>query len=195
MLDGLGHPGPRSALLSNHHRGGDLSLHDGVEFLQEGDGVEVLATAVAIRDPAAGRARVVEIQHAGDRVDAQSVDVELVEPIQRVGDQKVAHLGAPVVEDVRAPVGVLTLTRVGVFVERRAVEAGETPVVLRKVRRNPVDDDTDAAPMQRVDHRLQIVRCAVASRRRVVPADLIAPRPAERMLGHRHQLHVSEPHR
>ena len=41
---------------------------------QEFDGVDVLAPAVTIRDPAAGRAAVVEVEHRGHRIDAQPIN-------------------------------------------------------------------------------------------------------------------------
>jgi hypothetical protein len=49
-----------------------------VEPLQERDRLEVLAAAVHVRAPGAVGATVVEVEHRGDRVDAQPVDVVLV---------------------------------------------------------------------------------------------------------------------
>ena len=86
----------------------------------------------AVGHPLAVAARVVEVEHRGHRVDPQAVDVELLEPVQGVGDEEVAHLVAPEVEHERAPVGVLALAGVGVLVEGGAVEAGQRPVVLGK---------------------------------------------------------------
>ena len=82
-------------------------------------------------------ARVVEIQHRRDRIHAQPVDVVLLEPEQRVRQQEVADLVAAVVEDQRAPVLMLALPRIGVLVERGAVEPREAVRVLRKVSRAP----------------------------------------------------------
>ena len=78
-------------------------------------------------------ARVVEVEHRGDRIDAESVDVILVEPKDGGGQQKTADLVAAVVEDVTSPVGVKTLAVIGVLVDGRAVEACERPVVGREV--------------------------------------------------------------
>jgi hypothetical protein len=36
----------------------------------------------------AGAARVVEVEHRGDGIDAQAVEVELLEPVQRARDQE-----------------------------------------------------------------------------------------------------------
>ena len=50
----------------------------------------------------------------------------LLEPEQRIRQQEVADFVPAVVENERAPVGLFTLTRVGMLVERRPVEARET---------------------------------------------------------------------
>jgi hypothetical protein len=107
-------------------------------------------------------ARVVEIEHGGDRVHAQAVDVIFVEPEHGARHQEAAHFRAAVIEDVRLPVGMESLTRVGVLVEMSAVEVGETVGVGREVRRHPVEDDGDAVLVQVVDQVHEILRRAVA---------------------------------
>ena len=115
-----------------------------------------------------------------------------LEPEERVGEQEVAHLVAAVVEDQRAPVGVLALARVLVLVERRAVEAAQAVVVLREVRRHPVEDHADAGLVQGVDEELEVVRGAEAAGRREVARHLVAPGGVEGVLGDRQQLDVGE---
>ena len=83
--------------------------------------------------------------------------MQLLEPVEGVGNEEVAHLVATEVEHERAPVGVLALAGVGVLVERGAVEAGERPVVLREVGRHPVDDHADAPLVQVVDQVAEVV--------------------------------------
>ena len=99
-----------------------LAIDALVEAAQEVDRLEVLATAVLVGDPLAVLARVVEVEHRRDGVDAQPVGVEHLQPEQGVGAQEVLHLVAPVVEDVALPVGLVPLARVVVLVEVRAVE-------------------------------------------------------------------------
>ena len=182
-FDGVRDLRPGGAFLRNHHCGRRFGGDHRRQLTKEGNCLEILAAALTVRHPTARGPRVVEVEHAGHGIHSQAVDVELVQPIQRVGHQEVAHLVAAVVEHVRTPVGVLTLARVGVLVESRAVETGEAPFVLREVGRHPVDDHADATPVEDVDHRPQLVGSAVARRRRVVAADLIAPRATERVLG------------
>ena len=120
--------------------------------------------------------------------------MELLQPVERVRDQEVAHLVTAVVEHQGAPVGVLALARIGVFVQFGAVEQRQTPLVAWKVRGNPVEDHTDAALVELVDERPKIVRRAEPRCWRVVAGDLVPPRATERVLGYRKQLDVGEAH-
>ena len=70
---------------------------------------------------------------------------------------------------------MLALARVGVLVQRRAVEAGQAVRIAREVRRHPVEQDADAGLVQDVDERLEVVGRAEATGRRVVADGLIAP--------------------
>ena len=133
-----------------------------VHPLEEVDRLEVLVAAELVRHPAALGPRVVEVEHRGDRVDPDPVGVVLARPEQRAGGEEVPHLVAAVVVDQRAPLGVGAASRVGVLVERRAVEAGERPVVAREVGRDPVEDHADPRPVQLVDNRAEVVGRAVA---------------------------------
>ena len=138
-------------------------------------------------------ARVVEVEHRGDRVDAKAVDVILVQPEQRVREQEAPHLVAPVVEDQRPPVLVLPLPRVGVLVQRGAVEAGQAVLVLGKVAGHPVEDDADAGAVTGIDEVFEVFGRAEPAGRREEAEHLVAPRSRKRMLHDRQQLDVREP--
>ena len=140
-------------------------------------------------------AGVVAVEHRGDGVDAQAVDVQLAEPVEGVGDEEAAHLGLAVVEHERAPVGVLAALRVGVLVERRAVVAGQGAVVAGEVGGHPVDDHAEAALVEVVDEPAEVVGVAEARGGRVEAGDLVAPRRLVGVLGDRHELHVGEAER
>src|SRR6186713_3091068 len=114
-------------------------MGQGIELPQELDGVDVLAAAVAVRNPLPFLARIIEVEHRGDGVDAQAVDMELAQPVERVGEQEVADLVAAVVEDQRAPVAMFSLPGIGMLVERGAVESRQRVCVLRKMSGDPVE--------------------------------------------------------
>ena len=163
-----------------------------VEPLDEVDRLEVLVAAEDVGDPLAGFARVVEVEHRGDGIDAQAVEVVAIEPEERIAEQEVADLGPAVVEDLGAPVAVLAEPGVGMLVEMRAVEVAQAVRVVGEVGGNPVEDDPVAMLVQRVDEVGEVVGRAESRRRGEVADRLVAPAAVERVLGDRHQLDVRE---
>ncbi len=183
-------PGQRGRFLGDHHRAGLAGVRVLVGPLQHLDGLEVLVAAVLVRHPLPGFAGVVEVEHRGDGVDPQTVDVVLVQPVVGVGDQEALHLVAAEIEDVAAPVGVPAQPRVLVLVERGAVEALQRPRVGGEVARDPVDDDADAGLVQLVDQVTELVGGAELAHRGVVAGDVVTPRALERVLRDRQELDV-----
>jgi|GEM_PF-4384950 len=80
------------------------------------------------------------------------------------------------------------------FVERGAVELREGKRIAREMRGHPIEDDADPALVQVVDEKRKVLGRAIALRRRIEARDLVAPRPIERVLGHRHDLHMGKAH-
>src|SRR5437762_11328781 len=111
-----------------------------VEAAEEIDRREVLPAAELVRYPFALFARVVEVKHRGDRIDAKAVDMVAAEPEKRVADEKAPHLVAAVVEGIAAPFAVHALARVGVLEQMGAVEVAESVLVGGKMGRHPVED-------------------------------------------------------
>ena len=95
-----------------------LGMRLDIEFTKQMNGIDVLASAILIRDPFPLFAGVIEIQHRSNRIHSQSIDVVLVEPEQCVGNQEVLDFVTAKIEDHGAPVWMLTLARVGVLIKR-----------------------------------------------------------------------------
>ena len=102
--------------------------------------------------------------------------MELVEPVERTCDEEVSNLIAAIVEDESPPIGMLSLPRILVLIERCAIESSKRPFILRKVCRYPIQDHTDPKRMKVVDHELEIIRSPKARSRCEVRGDLISPR-------------------
>src|SRR5690242_17749785 len=117
---------------------------------QEADRLEVFAAAMDVGNPFAFAAAVVAVEHRGDGVDAQAVDVKMLQPIERARDQEALHLAAAEIVDESIPVLVIALARIEMLVERSAVEAREPMRIGREVSRHPVEDDADAGAVQRI---------------------------------------------
>ncbi len=167
-------------------------MHDLVELLDEVHRLQVLPPAELVGNPFPGVAGVVEVQHAGHRIHAQAVNVVHVGQEHRVGEQEGPDLVAPVVEDQGAPVAVLALARVGVLVQVRAVEVGQSVAVLGKMRGHPVQQHPDAFLVTAIHEILEVVRVAVARGDGIVADGLVAPRAVEGMLGQGQRLDVGE---
>ena len=166
--------------------------HRAVQLAQEGNGLEIFAPAEFIRAEVA--AAVVQIEHGRHGVDPQAVDMILLEPVDRVGDQEGLHLALAEVENARRPVGVLVHHRVGQLIAARSVEFVKTVLVLREVRRNPVEQHADTGAVALIHKSHELLRRAVARGRGVVARDLIAPRGIVGIFGDRHQLHMGVAH-
>ena len=108
--------------------------------------------------------------------------------------RKFDNLAPAEIVDRGVPVGVEALARVGVLVERRAVEMGQAVRIGREMRRHPVDDDAQPRRMRAVDETGEAGGVAEPLGRREQADRLIAPGIVERMLADRQQLDMGEAH-
>src|SRR5712671_592356 len=83
---------------------------------------------------------------------------------------------------------MLALARIGVLEQRRAVEARQPMLVLRKMSRHPIENQPDSGLMTAIDEVLEVFRRSIAAGRREKPEHLVAPGSGKRMLHHRQQL-------
>ena len=114
----------------------------------------------------------------------------LVEPKERVGNEKVLHFVAAVVVNQSAPVGVSALARIRVLVQMRAVELREAVGVTGKMRGRPIENYADARDVAAVDEFHELRGRAKAAGDGVVAERLIAPGTVEGMLHDGEQLDV-----
>src|SRR6058998_1429019 len=104
----------------------------------------MLPPTITVRNPLAWFARVVKIEHGGDGIDPQAIDMVLTQPEQGTGEQEIAHLGTAIIKDVGAPFLMFAFARVRVFVEVGTIKIAQGKAVFGKVRGHPVQQDTDA---------------------------------------------------
>src|SRR5713226_2279608 len=163
-----------------------------VEAAQEFDRFEILASAVLVGNPFSLFAGIVEIEHGGDRIYPQAVDVVALEPEHGARHQEAADFGAAVIENERLPIRMETLARIRMFVKVRAVEVGEAVRVGWEVRRNPVENHTDVLLVQVVHQVHEILRRAVAGSGSEVARGLVSPLAIEGVLHEGQELDVSK---
>ena len=100
----------------------------------------------------------VVVQHRGDAVEAEAVELEDLQPILTVGEEEVDDVVAPVVEAQRVPSGMVT-TRTFVEEERaRAVIACQPfDLITYGMTVHKVHDDLKSSSVSSIDERLQFV--------------------------------------
>ena len=190
VLRRVGHERPRGGLLGHHHHVGEVSLNGAVDLANERAGVQVLLGTVLVE---LLLTRIVdakvEVQHTGHAVHANAVNVEVLEPVQHVGDQEGADLAASEVKLVRAPVGVNLVLK-----QHVAVKGGKAVGVGTKAAGHPVHDHADARLVTRIDKVHELLRVAVARRGGIVAGRLVAPGAIEGVLHERHDLDMRVAH-
>ena len=82
--------------------------------------------------------------------------------------------------------------RIGVLEEMGPVEVRQRELVGREMGGHPVQDDADPGAVELIDERHEALRIAVSTGRGEISGRLISPRPVERMLHQRQELHVGE---
>src|SRR5205814_10162514 len=110
------------------------------------------------------------------------------QPEERVRNQELAHLVAPVIEDQRAPIPMLAHARVCMLIQCSPVEVHQSVRVFRKMRRHPINDYADSLLMAAIDEVHEIFGRPEAGSRSIIADDLITPGAGEWVLHHRHKL-------
>ena len=82
----------------------------------------------------------------------------LVEPEHGAGKQEAADFVAPVIENVGVPVGMKSLTPVGMLEQMGSVEIGQPVGVGREVRWHPIENHTDSTLVQVVNKKHKVLR-------------------------------------
>ncbi|OPZ67730.1 MAG: hypothetical protein BWY83_02530 [bacterium ADurb.Bin478] len=193
-IGGLGNAGPGGGLFGDGEHAGIIVKDHLVELFNEIDGLQIFPAAEGVGNPLPLLAGIIQIEHAGHRVHPHAVHVIFFKPEDQIGDQKIAHFVAAVIENQRAPILVLALARVRVLVQMRAIEPGQTMAVAREMGGNPIDDHADVVGVQIIDEILKILRRAETGSGRIITGDLIPPGSVQRMLGNGQKLHVGVAH-
>ena len=101
--------------------------------------------------------------------------MEFIYPVACIGYKEIAHFVAPKVEYVRSPVGVFAAKRIGVFIQRCAVETSQREIILGEVGGYPIHNDANILLMEAVNKVFKVIRASMPGIRGIVPGDLIPP--------------------
>ena len=176
-------------LLGYGYGGGFHLLHQLVGQRQVGQSGTIHLPAEEKIGPHALGVAVVGIDHRGHPVEAEPVEMELLQPVADVGEQKTANLRLGVVEQHRIPIGVtprLAGRRIEVVGTVQLVE----PLVqiLHIVGVNQIHNDGQPHRVGPAHQRLQLLRRTEPGRRCKKTGNVVPETAVIGMLGQRHQL-------
>src|SRR5690606_25185176 len=143
LVDAAADAGPGGGFLGNHQPTRMPAGNERVGVAQEIHGIQVLPAAVAVRDPLALFATVIQVEHRSHRIDAQAVDMKFIQPVKGAGGEKIRDLQPTKIIDERVPVLVEAKTGILMLVESGAVKTDQPMRIRGKVCRYPVEDDAD----------------------------------------------------
>src|SRR5690606_7722526 len=110
-----------------------MAIRGFIQFFQKTYRLQVLSPAALIGYPFAFCPRIIEVQHGSHRIHPQAVGVVPVQPKQRIANQKRSYFVSPVVEDKGTPIGVVSLSWIGMLIQVGTVESVQTMRVAWKV--------------------------------------------------------------
>ena len=189
-----GNHGPRCRFLGDQDSPVLSPLKDRVEMLQELHSLQVLIAAVNICHPLPIILPVVKVKHGSNRIHANSVRMILVRPEQSICNEEIRHSGTSIIVNQGSPVGMRSLPGILMLVYTGSVKSSQAVGIPRKMSRHPIKDHADSLLVHVIHEGHKIIRGAVTAGRRVIARYLVAPGSIQRMLHHRHQLHMGISH-
>ena len=151
-------------------------------------GILMTIEVVGVRGEALAEA-VVVVQHRGDAVEAEAVELEDLQPILTVGEEEVHDVVASVVEAQRVPSGMIA-ARPFVEEERAGAVIACQPfdLIAYGMTVHEVHDDLETSCVSSIDERLQFVGRTEAATGCEEAGDMVAKGAIVRMLLDGHDL-------
>ena len=137
--------------------------------------LQVLITSILVRNPFSVFLSIIQVQHRSNCINAKSINMEVLHPEKCIGNQEVPYLILAKIKYLRPPVRMLPFSWICILVSCCSVKLGKSMLVLWKMCRNPVHNDTDSISMQIIDHPRKIFRCSITACRRIISCHLISP--------------------
>src|ERR1700740_2446723 len=104
IRDRFGDAGPCGRFLSDNDCAGTTFGNYRVQVPQEADCLQILSSAVDVWNPFARLAAVVAIEHGGDGVDPQTINVKMLKEMKRARDEEVLYFATAEIVDECVPV-------------------------------------------------------------------------------------------
>ena len=193
-VDRLGDVRPGGGLLGNHQCLRILPEYGLIQLVEEINSLQIAVAAVLVGLPLALLPAIVQIQHICHRIDAQPVNMVLIHPENRIGNQEALYLGAAIIKVGSTPACIICTLRIVGLIQVASIKVPKARIVLAEVTRYPVHDYADACLMGLVNEIAQVIRCAEAAGSGIIAGSLIAPGTFIWMLAERHELDMGVVH-
>ena len=154
-----------------------------IDFVDEGIGQREVTDGIAILPSiivsaivgVSGAETVIKIDHAGDAVEAEAIEAELVHPVLAVGEKEVDDVVGAVVEAKAVPLAVFaTLATIKILTGVAGKKSESLVFVLHGMAMDKVHDDADALTVSFVDELLELLGGTEAAGGGKETADMVA---------------------
>ena len=150
--------------------------------------IQIFIAAIDICNPFSIFLSIVQIEHRGNRIHAQSVYMKFPDPVQCVCNKEIFYFVFCQIKDSGSPIGMLTLSGIRIFKNTLSVKASQSMLIRTKVSRYPIQNDPDPVSMHQIDQVHEVFRCSIPCSRCIIAGHLVPPGSIKRMLGDPHQL-------
>ena len=185
---------PCCGFLCDHHCSMISAQHNAVQMFEKLDRFQIFISAVNIRGPLTVFSSIIQIKNGCHRINTQSVDMEMLNPVKCIGDQEILDFALAKIKDFCSPFRMLALFWIRILVNTSTVKFCQSVCISREMCRYPVKDNTDFLFMQIIYHISKIFRRTISGSRCIISGYLIPPGAIKRMLRNPHQLYMRITH-
>ena len=132
------HTRPRCRLLCDNIRPRMIFFHHSVQMAQKFHRLIVFIAAIFIWQPVTVLFPIIQVEHGRHCIHTKPVDMELLDPEQGIGHEKILNLFSSIIKDIGSPVGMLSPPPIRMFVHCLAVKVSKTMGILWKMCWHPV---------------------------------------------------------
>ena len=130
--------GPCGRLLRNGKKTRIRTVHHGIQMFKKFNRVKIFPAAVFIGHPLSRLLTVIQIQHGRHRINPDTVDMKLSDPVKNIGNQEIFGFCSSIIKNLGAPIRMLSNPRIGMLENTLSVKTAKSVGVSCKMSRYPV---------------------------------------------------------
>ena len=123
---------------------------------------KVSVITIFVRNPVACCSSIIQIQHGSNRINSQSINMELVHPEHSVGNKEIRHLILAIIKHLGSPVRMLSLAWIRIFIDTAAIKISKSMGIPWKMSRNPVKNNANSLAVHIIHKIHEILRSSIS---------------------------------